>query len=61
MRKSQAAGKIHVKWIPVERNLTDVLTKTNMAGNARNLIVKIIFHNKAAKWRDDKNYYGRVV
>ena len=47
-------------WISGEMNLAYLLTKTTMAGNASNSILEIIFHNKAAKWKDDKNDYGRV-
>ena len=45
--------------IPGERNLSDLLTKTTMAGNDRHSFVEIIFHNKAAKWKEDKNDDGR--
>ena len=31
-----------------------------MAGNARHSIVENIFHNKAVKWKYDKNDGGRV-
>jgi len=62
VRESQAAGRIRVGWIPGERNLADLLTKTTMAGNARHSIVEVIFHNKAAKWKekDYKNDDGRI-
>ena len=60
VRESQAAGNIHVGWIPGERNLADLLTKTTMPGNARHSIVEIIFHNKAVKCKDDKNDNGRA-
>ena len=42
---SQAPSKIHVGWVPGERNLAYLLTKTTMAGNARHSIVEIIFQN----------------
>ena len=60
VKEAQAAGKIHVIWVPGERNLEDFLTKTNMAGNNRHSIVEIIFYNKEVKWKDDKNDDGRV-
>ena len=60
MRESQAAGKICVGWVPGQRNIADLLTRTTMAGNARHSIVEIIFHNKAIKWKDDNNDDGRV-
>ena len=60
VREEQAAGKIHVIWVPGERNLADLLTRTTMAGNARHSIVEMIFHNKAVKWKDDNNDDGRV-
>ena len=60
VRESQATGKIRVGCISVESNLVYLLKKTTMDGNARNLIVYIICHNKAAKFKDDKNGYGRV-
>ena len=59
VRESQEAGNIHVGCIPGERNLSDLLTKTTMAGNDRHSIVEIIYHNKAAKWKEDKNNDGR--
>ena len=42
-------------WVPGERNLAQLLTKTTMFGNARHSIVEHIFHNKAVKWKDDNN------
>ena len=60
MRESQAAVNIRVRWVPWESNPAELLTKITMAGNARHSIVEIIIHNKAYKWKDDKNDDGRV-
>ena len=54
VRESQVAGKIYFGWVPGERNLADLLTKTTMAGNIRPSVVEIIFHDKAVNWKDDK-------
>ena len=59
-RESQVAGNICVGWIPGERNIADLLTKTTMTSNSSHLIVEIIFHNKSSMWKDDDNDYGRV-
>ena len=60
VRESQAAGNICMLWIPGESNHIYLLNKTIMDFNARHSILGIIFHNKAAKWKGDKNDYGRV-
>ena len=51
MWKSQASEKIRVGWIPCEINLEE----TTMGGIVRHLIVEVIFHNKAAKYKTGKN------
>ena len=56
----QAAGMIRSLWIPGEINLVDLLTNTTMAGNSIHSIAKFIFHNKAAKWNNDKNDDDRI-
>ncbi len=60
VREAQAAGKARVGWIPGERNLADLLTKTTLAKNVRHSIVDVIFHNKAVAWVEDANDDGRL-
>jgi len=52
--EAQASSKVRSGWIPGDRNLADLLTKTTMAGNVRHSMVESIFQNKAVKWRDNK-------
>ena len=60
MQKLQAAGNIQVGWIPGERKLTDLLMKTNMAGNVMHNIMDVILYNKKDKWKSDKTNDVRI-
>ena len=47
----QTTGKIQVKWIPGDRNLSYLLTNNTMTGDIK---------HKADKWNTDKNGDGMI-
>ena len=49
------SGNILFGWIPGKKKLAYLITNNTMAGKNSHSIVEVIFHNKAANWKDDKN------
>ena len=52
VREAQAAGIITVGWIPGEKNLADLFTKTTLTNETRYRLIDNIFNNRSTPLRN---------